>query len=168
MNSLAIEYLADHQELVPTLAGWHWRDEGERYPLDFWVRAHAKESHGRDVPTAWVALLGRQPVGCVSLIERNMDTHPELSPWLAALFVVPEERGRGIGTSLTRRCEEQAEALGYPLLYLYTQAGQEFYLRLGWSLRSVEEYEGEMVAVMQKPLTERQPRGYLPSKMSAG
>ena len=92
---LRIEYLVDHRDLVPVVAEWHWKDDGERTPLDFWVRAHSEESQGTKVPSCSVAFLHGRPVGCVSLIERNMDTHPELSPWLAALFVVPEVQGRG-------------------------------------------------------------------------
>jgi GNAT superfamily N-acetyltransferase len=153
MNGLSIEYLADHRDLVRTIAEWHWLDEDGRMPLDFWIEAHSREAIGREVPTAWVALLGSRPVGCVSLIESNMDTHPGLAPWLAALFVVEEARGRGIGASLTRHCEDRAAALGFPMLYLYTETAERFYSRLGWSVQVVDEYEDERVSVMQKSLT---------------
>jgi GNAT superfamily N-acetyltransferase len=145
-----IEYLADHPDLVPVLAAWHWRDDSERTPLDFWIRAHSKEAIGKSVPSASIAFLHGQPVGCVSLIERNMDTHPELTPWLAALFVVPESRGHGIGSALTRHCENRAAALSYSMLYLYTEGAEGFYARLDWQLRTVEQYEGQTVSVMQK------------------
>jgi hypothetical protein len=76
VDGLAVEYLTDHRELVPVVAEWHWRDDGERSPFDFWVGAHELEARRREVPTAWVAFLAGRPVGCVSLIALNMDTHP--------------------------------------------------------------------------------------------
>jgi GNAT superfamily N-acetyltransferase len=152
VDELVIEYLADHEELAPVLAEWHHGDEGDRTPLDFWIRAHEAEARGRTVPTAWVAFAEDVPVGCVSLIRSNMDTHPELTPWLAALFVVPERRWQGIGTALTSRCERAAAELGYRDLYLYTERAADFYGALGWQRRSMEEYEGESVTVMEKRL----------------
>jgi GNAT superfamily N-acetyltransferase len=148
---LRIEYLVDHRDLVPVVAEWHWKDDGERTPLDFWVRAHSEESQGTKVPSCSVAFLHGRPVGCVSLIERNMDTHPELSPWLAALFVVPEVQGRGIGSTLTQHCEDRAAELGHSLLYLYAEDAEGFYARLGWwHVRAVEQYEGSAVSRMHK------------------
>jgi GNAT superfamily N-acetyltransferase len=155
MGVLAIEYLADHRDLVELIAEWHWRDDGARTPPEFWRQAHAAEAVGRDVPTAWVAFLDARPVGCVSLIAHNMDTHLELTPWLAALFVVPDVRGRGIGTALTRRCEGRAAELRHRALYLYTESAERFYARLGWERLTLEVYENEDVAVMRKALTGR-------------
>jgi GNAT superfamily N-acetyltransferase len=150
VEHLTVEYLAEHRDLVPLIARWHWRHHGGAGRLDFWIQAHDEEAQGRDVPTAWVAFLSGQPVGCVSLIRCNMDTYPDLTPWLAALFVIPEMRGGGVGTALTRHCEQSAAALGYATLYLYTETAAAFYGRLGWQVRSVEEYEGEQVVVMKK------------------
>jgi GNAT superfamily N-acetyltransferase len=154
MKGLRIEYLVDRPHLVRTIAEWHWRDDGERTPLAFWIDAHSREAVRRDVPTAWVALRADRPVGCVSLIEANMDTHPELSPWLAALYVVEMERGRGIGTALALVCEDRAKSLGYDTLYCYTETARGFYTRLGWRIRSVEEYEAETVSILQKSLAD--------------
>jgi predicted N-acetyltransferase YhbS len=154
VSDVSIECLADRPELVPVMAEWHWGDDDRRTTLDFWVKAHAAEAVGRDVPTAWVALRGGRPVGCVSLIAHNMSTHPELTPWLAALFVLPEERGKGVGRRLARRCEAHASRLGYPNVFLYTEAAEAFYARLGWRTRSIEEYEAEPVTVMEKALSE--------------
>jgi GNAT superfamily N-acetyltransferase len=41
-------------------------------------------------------------VGTATLLAQDVDTEqwPELSPWLAAVYVVPEYRHRGIGAAL--------------------------------------------------------------------
>jgi GNAT superfamily N-acetyltransferase len=152
MESLAIEHLADRPEPVRTISEWHRRDGRHGMPLESWIRAHDAEALGRQVPTAWVALLDERPVGCVSLIASNMDIHPELTPWLAALYVVPDVRRRGIGSTLAGRCESHVASLGYPALYLYTERARRFYAGRGWVTRTTEEYEGERVTVMEKPV----------------
>jgi predicted N-acetyltransferase YhbS len=95
-----------------------------------------------------VAFVEGEPAGSVSLVQHNMDTRPELSPWLAALWVRPERRGREVGTALVRRCEEEARRLGVRRLHLFTEEASGFYERLGWSVLSQEEYKGEPVVVM--------------------
>jgi GNAT superfamily N-acetyltransferase len=144
--------LSERPDLVPTIAEWHRLDDGGRMPLEAWIEAHAVEARGADVPTAWVALIDGRPVGCVSLIASNMDTHPELTPWLAALYVVPDARRRGVGSALTDRCEAHAASLGYRTLFLYTERAEPFYAERGWRLRGTEEYEGQRVAVMEKTI----------------
>jgi GNAT superfamily N-acetyltransferase len=75
-----------------------------------------------------------QPVGCASLVEHDMLTRPELSPWLAGVFVPREHRRRGIGAALVERVVQEARSLGVQRLYLYTPGFGALYLRLGWSV----------------------------------
>jgi predicted amidohydrolase/GNAT superfamily N-acetyltransferase len=151
---ITIDPLVDHPDLVPVIAEWHWRDWNDQ-PLDFWIRCHATEARRDGIPRAWVAFLDGRPVGSVSLVERNMDSRSDLSPWLAALWVRPEHRGRGIGTVLTRRCEEEARRLKIDRLYLYTESAAGFYAGLGWKVLSEEEYECAPIVVMSRELRRR-------------
>lgn len=144
---ITIDPLAEHTDLVQVISEWHQRWD-ERQSLDFWIRCHVAEAQREGIPRAWVAFVDGEPAGSVSLVERNMDTRPELSPWLAALWVRPEHRGRGVGTGLVRRCEEEARRLRARRLYLYTETAASFYASLGWSVVTQEEYEGEPVVVM--------------------
>jgi predicted amidohydrolase/GNAT superfamily N-acetyltransferase len=148
---ITIDPLAEHPHLVRVIAEWHQRSD-ERHSLDFWIRCHAAEARRDSIPSAWVAFVDGEPAGSVSLVEHNLDTRPELSPWLAALWVRPEYRGRGVGTGLVRRCEEETRRLGVRRLHLYTEEASGFYARLGWSVASHEEYEGESVVVMIREL----------------
>ena len=68
------------------------------------------------------------------LVENDMTTRPELSPWLAGVFVPPELRGRGIGAALVERVVHEAGALGVPRLFLYIPGPGTLYRRLGWSV----------------------------------
>lgn len=149
-RELHIEPLGRHQRLIPVLTAWHVPGLGPEGPWNRWLEAHTREARMSGVPCAWVAFVDATPVGSVSLIEHNMDIHQELSPWLAALFVLPSHRGQGIGTALVRRCEDEAWATGASRLYLYTSTAKRFYARLGWSTFAEDVYEGEPVTIMAR------------------
>jgi GNAT superfamily N-acetyltransferase len=145
---LHIEPLGRHPQLVPVITAWHVPEFDPEGSWEHWLEAHTREARMSGVPCAWVAFVGATPVGSVSLIEHNMDTHKELTPWLAALFVLPSHRGQGIGTALVQRCEEEAWATGANRLYLYTSPARLFYARLGWSTFAEVMYEGKRVTIM--------------------
>ncbi len=77
-----------------------------------------------------LALEGDRPLGCVHLIDNDDPGQPELYPWLAAMVVVPERRGQGIGSMLVRALLAEARARGFASLWLGTD-GPGFYERLG-------------------------------------
>jgi len=146
--SVRIDELADHPDLVETLAGWHWAAWGQPGALPHWIETLRGRLYRDRIPTSLVAMAGDEPVGSVSIVEQDMSTHPEMGPWLAAVFVVPEYRGRGVGSELVRRAVRRAAELGSAHVYLYTDDAPGFYVRLGWFTVAEEEYEGHRVAIM--------------------
>jgi len=86
------------------------------------------------IPTIFVAVAADQTVGCASLVEHDMLTRPELSPWLAGVFVPPQYRRHGIGAALVERVVREARSLAVARIYLYTPGSGALYLRLGWSV----------------------------------
>jgi len=151
--ALRILALADRPELIPVVARWHWDEWGHGDPhgsLDTWTDGLDRRSRRDRIPITWVAVIGDEPVGSVSLIDNDMATHRELWPWLAGLFVVPGRRVQGIGAALTAHCEHAAAGFGVRSLYLYTSTAEAFYERRGWRVIGRESYEREGVAVMVK------------------
>jgi GNAT superfamily N-acetyltransferase len=156
--AVAIELLADHPEHVETLVRWHCEEDGRADAdewLEFWRRQLRRECGRERIPIAFVALDEGAPVGHVSLVENNMNTHRELSPWLAGTLVHPSHRGEGVGTELVRHAVARAAELGVGRLYLYTERARRLYEGLGWRHLWDEVYEGESVAVMAIDLLER-------------
>jgi len=82
------------------------------------------------------------------LVEHDMDTRMDLSPWLAGVFVAPEHRRRGVGATLVERVIDDATALGVQRFHLYTPSTEHFYSRRGWLLVEHTTYRGADVAVM--------------------
>jgi GNAT superfamily N-acetyltransferase len=150
---LSIIPLADRRDLVPIVAGWHYEEWGLGHPggsPEMWTDT-LRGQLGRDsIPIAWVALLDGRPVGSVKLIEQDMATRPELSPWLSSLYVVEEHRGEGIASKLIDVCEEAARALGHETIYLYTTTAEGIYVKAGWETVIREPYGDEQVAIMSK------------------
>jgi GNAT superfamily N-acetyltransferase len=155
-NHISIEYLADSPQLVPVIAKWHhdqWSYLNPDRSLSDRI-AEYQTGHGRgQIPTTVVAFLEDQPVGSASLIEHDMDTRLELTPWLASVFVSPLHRGQGIGSALVRRIEKEAENLGIGVLYLFTPDQESLYTRLRWKVLSREDYRGEEVVIMEKKIS---------------
>jgi GNAT superfamily N-acetyltransferase len=105
----------------------------------------------RRLPAVLVAKRGGMFLGSVNLLLHEMTTRPSLSPWLAQLFVIAEERGRGVGSALVRACLARFAELGFPRVHLYTAAVSPlpaYYAALGWKPIEDVEYLGKMRTVM--------------------
>jgi N-acetylglutamate synthase-like GNAT family acetyltransferase len=83
-----------------------------------------------------------------SIIAADMTVRPELTPWLASVYVIPEARRRGVGSALVRRVMDEMDALGIDQLYLFTPDQVPFYRRLGWAPLERVRYRGKEMQVM--------------------
>lgn len=132
--SIRIEPLLEHPQHVGFVARLVYREFWIDVPGGLTEAYLAEVFGGRGTPgrvlLSLVALDGDEPVGCVHLIDNDDDAQPQLHPWLAAMVVVPERRGRGVGSALVRVLLQRARALGFARLWFGTD-GPEFYERLG-------------------------------------
>ena len=149
-------YLADHPDLIPTLARWRWEEWGHITPdrsMDEWIEGLVNQANRDRIPVTLVAFDDDQPAGMASLVYYDMDTREDLTPWLASVLVEPSFRDRGHGSALVTAIEEIAAALDVETLYLYTNSAQSLYERLGWKEIEREPYRGREVVIMRKKLT---------------
>lgn len=152
--------LADYPDLIPGLARWRWEEWGHLTPdrtLEEWEQQLAQRSQVDRIPLTVVAFVKDQAVGLASLVEYDMDTRKDLSPWLAGVLVHPKYRRCGYGASLVTAIEEQAKTLGVENLYLYTNSAQGLYTKLGWGEIGREPYRGREVVIMSKVLATQEP-----------
>lgn len=152
--ALEIATIADH---LPTVARWHFDEWGDLDPkgsLASWTAGLRERTYRDRIPTTFVALYDSIPVGSLVLVDHDMDTRRDLTPWLAGLFVVPSHRGRGMGSALVRHAIAKAQEFGVAMLYLYyTRDAEALYRHLGWSPLAREFYKGRWVTIMSVRLS---------------
>ncbi|MGA0561807.1 GNAT family N-acetyltransferase [Ancylobacter sp. VNQ12] len=101
------------------------------------LRARLDESLGpavARVPSSFVAHRDGAFLGTAALIASDVEARPELTPWVAALWVEAGERGQGIGATLVAHAAKAAFAAGHERVYLCASAANApYYLKLGWT-----------------------------------
>ncbi len=142
--SLRIDHLFEHPEHLPEVARWiyeeFWRDRAG-YSVATFERLLREASDPDRVPLSLLALADGRPAGTVNLVHTDSETRPDLHPWLAALVVVPERRGLGIGSALVRALLGHAARLGFRELFLGTDI-PAYYARFG--AERVQTVRGEL------------------------
>jgi GNAT superfamily N-acetyltransferase len=159
---MRIVYLADCPQHLVAIATWVHGQWGHLVPsrtleqVEAKFRKHLNRDHA---PLTLVALEGDEPggdgtpVGTASIFLQDMSTRPELSPWMASVYVSPAFRRRGIGSQLVQAVEAKARDLGLARLYLYTPDQERLYDRLGWVTLEHTVYLGEAVVIMTRNMT---------------
>jgi predicted N-acetyltransferase YhbS len=131
-GTVSIDHLCLHPEHTTRVAGWihgaFWTRSGHdvQVVIDLLHAAHDPDR----IPLSLLAQIDSSPVGTVNLIVCDSKARPDLTPWLAALFVHPEHRGKEVGAALVQRLVAEAARLGYEEVFLETDI-PEFYARLG-------------------------------------
>jgi GNAT superfamily N-acetyltransferase len=154
---MLITYLADYPHYLSTVAGWIFDEWGWEMPGSTLegIRAQFSLHLNRDcIPLTMLALAERQPLGTASIFLHDMDTRMDLTPWLAAVYVLPEFRAQGIGSQLVRAIEDVATRLQLERLYLFTPDREPFYARLGWSVLETVVYRRHSNVIMTKSMLE--------------
>jgi predicted N-acetyltransferase YhbS len=134
--SFRVIHLFESPEHLPLVAGWiydeFWRDTPRHSPAS--LEQLLRQAKRRDaIPISLLAMRDDVPVGTVNLIENDDDSRPELTPWLAALFVAPQWRRQGVGSLLVQSAKQHARGMGIDALYLGTD-NPKFYERFGATL----------------------------------
>ena len=152
--AIAIDYLANCPEFLDALAQLSWKEWQEIYQqreqtLEDCLNNYRERMNSDRLPLTLVAVHGGELVGMVSLKYHDMDTRPDLDPWLGGLLVLPAWRNHGVGTILMHRATEEARRLEVPRLYLWTHSAEGLYRKLGWQVVERSDYFGKEAVVMQ-------------------
>jgi GNAT superfamily N-acetyltransferase len=155
--NLRIDPAADHLDLVPLVAGWHWKHGGKQDPngsLESWVEGLLTRTNRDRVPATYFAFDEGELVGSATLVEHDLPDRSDLQhlrPWLAGVYVIPAARGRGVGSELVVYAETRARSFGVERLYLYTREASAFYERLGWRVLARDDFAGP-ITIMARDL----------------
>ena len=110
-----------------------WLPNG--YPLDYISTRLRENMEATPIPFALVAHDGEKFLGTSSVIASDLEERPQLSPWIAAVWVDEDARRRGIGAALVNRAAQDCFALGVSRAYLCARPRMTgFYEALGWTV----------------------------------
>jgi GNAT superfamily N-acetyltransferase len=145
---------ADRPDLVPVVARWLWEEFSRQSgrPLEHVHERIAASTAGSGPPQTFVLLIDDEPVGTASLVGHDLDTRPDLTPWLAGVFVVPEARGCGHAARLIKTVEAAGRAAAIRSLWLYTHAAERIYARANWHTVEYFDHRGRICALMRREL----------------
>ncbi len=148
---MQISSLKDKPQHLLPLAVWHhaeWSYLNPARTLDERIEEMQEDLQGKAIPTTFVAEDDGELLGSACILADDMSSHPELSPWLASVYVAEQHRNKGIGSVLVRRVMQHAQESGVKRLYLYTPDQAQLYAKLGWQVYSEEPYNGTPVTIM--------------------
>ena len=149
---LAVTTIAKRPDLLPVVADWLWREWWQRKgrSLEQTQAIYAECCAEVGAPQTFVLLAGGTPVGTVTLARKDLDEKPDLSPWLAGVFVVPEARGRGYVYRLLAAFDEACRAASVGTAWLYTNTAERVYLRAGWHVAEVIQRQGKLPITLMR------------------
>ncbi len=151
---LNIQSLAPDTPEAARVARW-WHDaffagEGVAWEESRALFAAFLATQGYEI--ALLATWNGAPAGLCLFVRDEIDARHDLTPWLAALYVAPEFRKRGIGAALVKAIEGHARSVGTQRLHLYTVDAEAFYRRLGWIAQEHFDWHGKPMVLMQREL----------------
>lgn len=152
---ILIKDLNQHSEYIPLLADWHrqqWSNSGH----DRTALISSRTGVG-NIPKTFVAMCEGAPVGFVCLLVSNAPSRPDLTPWLASLFVKTEFRNAGIGKALLQHCSDYAAEIGFSRIYLYTSTAVDYYKRLGWNQIDNFDIHGKSKIILSRSCSNLHP-----------
>jgi predicted N-acetyltransferase YhbS len=150
---LIIEHLADHKEHIDTVTNWLWKEFGNKNNYNFFQSIIRHSLIKSKLPLTFIALEDNELVGTIGLWRSDLVSRQDLYPWLSALFVKEDFRGKQIGQELQRFLIEYCTVAGYTEFFLYTDICN-YYEKTGWIyLEDGVEYSGEYLKIYKKELS---------------
>jgi GNAT superfamily N-acetyltransferase len=131
--------LSEKKEIYPIPAFWayiNWYLSRD-IPFNIILNEYKRRAAGMASPYTFMAFSDDIPAGMVTLKQHDLASRKDLSPWLSALYVVPEFRNQGIGSQMINRIIEEAGNSGYKNLHLFIDNRdltrlENYYIKRGW------------------------------------
>ena len=144
----------DRPDLVEVTVRWRWEEwmRGKEPFEDVLERAQRATAMRLKIPQTFVLLVDNEPMGTASITAHDLEERPDLTPWLAGVFVVPDARGRGYAALLIAAVEEEARKTAISALWLYTNTAERIYARAGWQTVETVLHDNKPFALMHRDL----------------
>jgi len=125
---------------------WKRRNKSSEAVLG-WLRTHTAQDR---IPFTVVAVVGGNPVGSCSVIENDCVHRPQYAPWVAAVYVKPEFRRRGVASKLLREAARIGARVPVEGLYIDCHVKTvPVYERSGWTILEREVGDKDSVVMFR-------------------
>ncbi|NVM26775.1 MAG: GNAT family N-acetyltransferase [Desulfobacterales bacterium] len=153
-HDIRIELLADNSHLIGAIEKW-FEDEWPGYYGPRGLGNARKEletcCNRIKLPIALVAVNDNGVYGTVALKSESA-SHTHLSPWLAALYVTPEMRRKGLGLRLVKAVEKLAIEMGSKTIYARSDTAADFFERMGWTGIDKTVFQGQELTIFKNDI----------------
>jgi GNAT superfamily N-acetyltransferase len=153
---LSIYPLHEKKTVYPILAYWAYLYWFIHRDISFRLIMHEykKRALSNELPCSFVAFWDEFPVGMVSLRKLDLLSREDLSPWLSALYVLPDYRNRGAGTELINAVLNLSRGKGFKRIFLFLDNRgitelEKYYSSRGWKyLDDASDSEGNDTKIL--------------------
>ena len=154
--------IAEHQQYIDEVAKIsfnEWPEECKDCDINS-IEEYAEDIREEYLETGWPLVLvaidkDKNVAGAAALDPNDMSDRPKLQPWVASLLVLPEHRGKGVGSLLIDAVIFSAKQCKLKNVYLWAKDDVcSIYSRRGF--RTIEhrsDYCGHPVNIMERDLS---------------
>lgn len=159
---IEVKQLSECPEYLTTVGTWIFKSFWNKRHKDpevvlSWLRLHTQKDR---VPYTVVAFVEGNPVGSCCVIENDCVHRMQYSPWVAAVYVQPDMRMRGVASCFLQETARIAERIGVKGLYIdCLGVTAPVYEKNGWEI--LEREVGDKNSVVMLRVTSRESRDSL-------
>jgi GNAT superfamily N-acetyltransferase len=150
--NLEVKQLSECPEHLEIVGQWIYRKWWSRRYADPEVVLSQLRNHTRKdcVPYTVVAFADGVPVGSCCVIENDCPHRPQYTPWVAAVYVKPEMRLRGIASAVLQEAASIAKRANIAGLYIDCLATTaRVYAKNGWDVYEREVGDKDSVVMFR-------------------
>lgn len=150
---IEVKQLSECPEHLTTVGTWIYQEWWSRRYKDpevvlGWLREHTRKDQA---PYTVVGFADGVPTGSCCVVKNDCVHRPQYAPWVAAVFVRPEMRKRGIASAILEeaaRVAARAKVQGLYIDCLATTA--PVYEKNGWSVHEREVGDKDSVVMVRR------------------
>ncbi|MBO9594976.1 MAG: GNAT family N-acetyltransferase [Niabella sp.] len=153
MSSVEFKILQpDDQQLLKLIAGWYV--EEWQIPVETTLERLSNITAGK-AQFQVLMILDGIPIATGGIYDHVglLDRLPHLNvykKWLALVYTLPSERGRGYGAALCTYIQNYCRHQGLEKIHLFTHTAETLYRRLGWKALERTVIGNRDIVIMEK------------------
>lgn len=133
MDILIKKIESKDEECFDILCNWQYNWWGiiDNYSYEHVVRYMENSMCSDKIPQTYVAFIDNIPVGMYQIQIHDLDTRPDIYPWLANLYVDEKYRGCGVCKEMIEHAKTVLKSLNIKEIFIYTKH-TGLYEKYGW------------------------------------